>query len=208
MSDIKSVYRSIVSLDLPKKVPALISYATSVVTAMTGNPSFSTPTPTLAEITTAIAALQAAQSAALARTKGAVTTRNDKKAALVSLLQQLKAYIQTTADANPENSAALVQSAGVSLRKTAVRKPRVFTAVPGVVPGTAALSTASAGQRSSYEWQYSIDGGKTWVSAPATLQAKTSITGLASGTTVQFRYVAVTKAGQGEWSAPVSIVVK
>jgi hypothetical protein len=208
MSTTKSVHRSIVSLDLPKKVPALISYATSVVTAMTGNPSFPTPAPTLAEVTAAITALQTAQAAAIARTKGAVTARNDKQAALVSLLQEMKAYIQKIADADAENSAAVIQSAGVSVKKTAVRKPRVFGAEQGAVSGTVKLVAASAGHRSSYEWMYSVDGGKTWVSSPATLQAKTSVAGLTPGVTVQFRYLAVTKTGQGDWSQPVSLLVK
>jgi hypothetical protein len=207
MSATKSVHRSLVSLDLPKKVPALISYATSVVTAITGNTSLPTPAPTLAAVTAAITALQTAQSAAIARTKGAVTARNDKQAALVALLQELKAYIQKTADADTDNGSAIIQSAGVSVRKTPVRKPRVFSAVQGAVSGAAKLVTASAGPRASYEWQYSVDG-KTWVPALATLQAKTTVTGLTSGATVQFRYLAVTKTGQGDWSAPVSLLVK
>jgi hypothetical protein len=207
MSATKSVHRSLVSLDLPKKVPALISYANSVVTAMTGNTSLPTPAPTLAAVTAAITALQTAQSAAIARTKGAVVARNDKQAALVALLQELKAYIQKTADADTDNGSAIIQSAGVSVRKTPVRKPRVFSAVQGAVSGAAKLVTASAGPRASYEWQYSVDG-KTWVPALATLQAKTTVTGLTSGATVEFRYLAVTKTGQGDWSAPVSLLVR
>jgi hypothetical protein len=208
MSTTKSVHRSLVSLALPKKVPALITYAQSVVTAMTGNTSLPTPAPTLAALTAAITALQTAESAAIARTKGAVTARNDKQAALVALLQELKAYIQKTADANAENSSAIIQGAGVAVKKTAVRKPRVFSAVQGAVSGAAKLVTASAGHRSSYEWQYSTDAGKTWVETSATLQAKTSVTGLTAGSTVQFRYRAVTKTGQADWSPAVSLLVK
>jgi hypothetical protein len=40
------------------------------------------------------------------------------------------------------------------------------------------------------------------------LQAKTSMTGLPSGTTVQFRYRPVTRTGQGNWSAPVALMVQ
>jgi hypothetical protein len=43
---------------------------------------------------------------------------------------------------------------------------------------------ASAARRASYEWEYSTDGGKTWIAAPATLQAKTKISGLAQGATL------------------------
>jgi hypothetical protein len=64
------------------------------------------------------------------------------------------------------------------VKKTAVHSPRVFGAKPGTITGTAKLVTATAGHRASYEWEYSPDGGKTWVTAPATLQAKTTVPGL------------------------------
>ena len=49
----------------------------------------------------------------------------------------------------------------------------------------------------------SADGGKTWINAPATIQSKTTISSLPSGSTVMVRYLAVTaKGGQGDWSQP------
>jgi hypothetical protein len=39
------------------------------------------------------------------------------------------------------------------------------------------------------------------------MQAKTTITGLQAGSTVQFRYRSVTKTGASDWSAPVSLIV-
>jgi hypothetical protein len=50
-------------------------------------------------------------------------------------------------------------------------------------------------------------GGKTWVTAPATLQAKTTVAGLVPGSTAQFKYRAVTKTGEGDWSQRVSLMV-
>jgi hypothetical protein len=204
----KTIHRSFASLKLPNKVPALITYAQGIVKAMTGNTAFPTPTPTLAAVTEAINELQTAETAALARTKGAVAVRNEKRAALVTLLQQLRGYIQTTADGNPENSASVIQSAGVALKKTPVRAKRVFAAKFGPVSGSVHLVTDAAARRASYEWQYSVDGGKTWVSAPTTLQTKTTISGLTPGATVVFRYRAVTKTGEGDWSQPQSLIVK
>jgi hypothetical protein len=64
------------------------------------------------------------------------------------------------------------------------------------------------GRRASYEWQYSVDAGKTWVSAPVALKSKATILGLPVGTVVQFRSRAVTKAGEGDWSQVVSLLVK
>jgi hypothetical protein len=70
------------------------------------------------------------------------------------------------------------------------------------------LVVAQAGNRASYEWEYSSDLGKTWVLLPPTLQAKTTVSGLQAGTIVQFRYRPVTKTGAADWSAPVSLMVQ
>jgi len=147
--------RALVSLKLPRPVPALIALAKSMVQAMTGNAAFPNPDPTLATVIQAITDLETAETAAKARTHGAVAIRNDKRAALVTLLEQLKAYIQKMADANPDNAAAVIQSAGVNVRKVAVHAKRVFGARPGTVSGTVKLVTESVARRASYEWQYS-----------------------------------------------------
>jgi hypothetical protein len=84
----------------------------------------------------------------------------------------------------------------------------VFAAKPGATSGSVHLVTDAAARRASYEWQYSTDAGKTWVSAPSTLQAKTVVAGLTPGVTVLFRYRAVTKSGEGDWSQPQSLIVK
>jgi hypothetical protein len=204
----QSTHRAVAVLNLPKRMPALITYAQGIATALTNNAFFPNPTPTPAAINAAIAQLQTAETAALSRVKGAVTVRNDKRVALVALLQELKGNVQTTADANVENGAAIIESAAISVKKTSVRKPRVFTAEQAEVSGSAKLFAVSAGARSSYEWEYSADGGKTWVTAPVTLQASTTVPGLTPGSTVQFRYRPVTKAGEGNWSQTVSLILK
>jgi len=205
---VKTNHRSLVSLKLPTSVPALIAYAQQIVKAMTGNAAFSTPVPALTAVTTATEDLQAAQTVARTRVQGAVITRNEKKTALVVLLEQLKDYVQTTADANIENAASIIASSGMGVRKAVLRGPRVFSARPGPVTGTARLLAGPAGHRASYEWQYSTDGGKTWVSASVTLQAKTTIVGLTPGASVQFRYRPVTKTGEGDWSQTLVLIVK
>jgi hypothetical protein len=208
MTTMTPIHRSIAVLVLPRPVPALVTYVQSIVTAMTGNPSFPSPVPPLATVSTAAAALHAAESTALARTKGMVAARNDRRTALVTLLQQLRGYIQTVADADFETAATVIKSAGIAVKKVPAPKPRTFVAEQGAISGSAKLVAASAGRRASYEWQYSTDGGKTWVIAPATLQAKTTVTGLTPGATVEFRYRPVTKTGEGNWSQTVQLIVK
>jgi hypothetical protein len=208
LQPIKSIQKSYVSLKLPSVVAALIVYVQGILAAMTSNPHFPSPAPALTAIAAALAALQQAEVAAQARTKGAVVVRNDKKGALVTLLQQLRAYVQATADADVENGAAIIQSSGFPVRKMPVRKPRVAAVEPGAMSGSVEVLAPTAARRAAYEWQYSVDGGKTWVEASPSLQAKQTVVGLPVGTSVQFRYRAVVKTGPLDWSQPLALLVK
>jgi hypothetical protein len=202
-----TAHRSLAVLDLPKRINVLITFADGVVKAMTGNAYFPSPSPALATVAAAITDLQNAETAALARSKGAAATRNAKRAVLVSLLQQLRMYVQSIVDPNAENGPAIIQSAGMAIKKVATRKPRVFAALAGAVSGTVKIVAPSAGQRSSYDWQYSTDG-KTWIDLSTTIQAKTTLSGQTPGAVLEFRYRPVTKTGAADWSVPVSFTVK
>lgn len=204
----KATRRAIASLKLPTKVPALLSRAQNILLAMTNNPAFPAPTPPLATVAGAIQELQLAETATLSRTKGAIATRNEKRIALVKVLQQLKSQVQATADLSVETSASVIESAGLVVRSTPVRPVRTFAVKHGAVSGSADLLTPAAARRASYEWQSSSDGGKTWLSAPTTLQSRTTIPGFTPGATVAFRYRPVTKEGEGDWSQPASLIVQ
>jgi len=204
MSNPKITHQSLASLKLPRRVPALITYAQGIVTSMTNNPHFPAPVPALTAVSGAISDLQVAETAALARTKGAVATRNAKRTTLVSLLKQLLAYVQGIADGSPENGPSIIESAGLAVKKTPTHVARVFEAKQGASPGLVKLLAPSAAHRSSYLWQYSIDGGKNWVDLMPTLQARTSVT-LSPGSSAQFRYRSVTKTGATDWSTPVTL---
>jgi hypothetical protein len=202
---IPKVARTLAVLLLPKPVPAIITLGNHIITSMSNNANF--PNIDLGPVKTAMTALGVSESAALARTKGSVATRNENRAVLVSELELVKAAVQKIADANPENALSIIQSAGMSIRKTATRKKRVFEALPGPVSGSVKVVVPSAGQRVAYAWQYSTDGGKTWVDLPITVQAKTAVSNLQPLTTVSFRYRTAGKAGETDWSAAISIVV-
>ena len=105
-------------LELLRSVPALVTYAQAIATALTGNPSFPSPATIVAAI-----------------------------AALVTLLEQVLPYVQTVANADVETAATVIQSAGIAVRKVAVRKPRVFVAEQGAISGSAKLVAAFARPR-------------------------------------------------------------
>src|ERR1700691_3452748 len=76
----QSLHRATVSLKLPAKVADLIAYATGVVHSMSNNAAFPAPVPALAAISAAVSDLQAAETVALTRARGAATARNGKRA--------------------------------------------------------------------------------------------------------------------------------
>ncbi len=189
-------------------VPALLQLAQGIVTAMTGNALFPTPTPSLTVVASALGDLTVAETAAATRARGAVAVRNEKRLALVELLQALRAYVQTIADASPSTGASIIESAGFSLRKKTARARQVFSARQGAVSGTLTLYAPIAARRASYEWQYSTDGGVTWITMPPTLQGHTTLAGLTPLTTVAIMVRAVTKTGAENWSPPILAVVQ
>ena len=175
---------------------------------MTGNKAFPNPTPPLATVAASIDALISAENQAATKVKGAATARNVAKNALTLQLKHLGGYVQSVADGDVENSATIIESARISIRKVPARPDRSFNAAQGPTTGTARLVARSASGRAAYEWEYSLDAGKTWVAAPPTLQARTTVTGLPAGTSVQFRYRSVVKTGAADWSTPVTLLVK
>jgi hypothetical protein len=201
-------HRSVAVLKLPRPISAAITYSRNIVTAMTGNKSFTTPLPPLADVSAAIDQLEASEKSALTKVHGAVATRNQDRLALLAKLELLRGYVQNIADADREQASGIIQSANMQVRKVPTRAKRVFTAKQGAVSGSVTLVTASAGRRASYDWESSSDGGKTWQPLPTTLQTKTSMTGLQAGASYSFRYRSVTKTGVGDWSQPVSILLK
>jgi hypothetical protein len=192
-------------LRFPTRVGNVGSRSQSILTAMTGNPSFPSPTPTLSVVQADLSAFLTAEAAVQTRTKGAVEARDEKLAVLVTDFEHLLAYVQTVADANPSQAQSLIESAGMSVRAVGAHPKAELTAKPGPVPGSVKLMAKAAAHRASYDWQYSSDQ-KTWVDAPETLQAKTVISGLTSGATYYFRSRALIKTGEGVWSVVVSAI--
>ncbi len=137
---------------------------------------------------------------------GTRADRDNAMRALVALVQQLHAYVQALATANPTQAEVIAQDAAMALRKTAVRQKSDLAVKQTVSTVVHVIAKAVKGSR-AHEWQYSTDGGKTWIDVPSTTKASTTITGLQPGTTVSYRQRAITKAGPGDWSQAIAAVV-
>lgn len=201
--------RVIVTLKIPTHVADIVKLTQAIVAALTGNAWFPSPTPSLATVSSLLTTLDGTETAVTqTRAKGTVQARNVARAAVVTALHQLKSYVQTVCDANPEQASAIIASAGMAVRKTAARTKADFAVEAGPVSGSVKLVARAVAHRASYDWQWSSDGGKTWTSVPSTLAARTTITGLPVATTCSFRFRTLTKAGESDWSQPVALVVK
>jgi hypothetical protein len=196
------------TLGLPEhRTPEFLTRARAIVAAMTGNPNFPSPDPPLATVEAAIAALEAAEVRTLSRTVGTVPERDYARQQLHDLLRTLCSYVQKVADGHTEGAAAIVESAGMHVKRSGARPPRVFAASRGAVSGSVKLVAPSAGKYASYEWAISYDGGKTWELLPPTKQSTAIVTGLRAMTPVHFRYRAVTPKGPTDWSDPIAYFV-
>ncbi len=199
-----------VVLKLPRyKVPLLVSQARGIVQRMTGNSWFPSPEPPLADVQAAVEDLAVAEAATVTRAAGSVEVRDDKRRALVVLLDYLRAYVESIANANREHARAIAESAGMYLKDKGGPSVPFFHAKRGKVSTEVDLVAPSAGDRASYEFQYSLDGGQTWLGLqePFTTKSTVTVPGLTPGTTVHFRYRTSVKGVLGNWSEVVSIIV-
>jgi hypothetical protein len=194
-------------LKLPKPVTKLSTFAKSVVAAMTNNPSFPSPNPALAVIEADDAELDAAEALVLTRAHGKAKARDVKLAVLRDDLEHLRAYVQEVADLDPTTAASVVESAGMSVKGPPTRNKEPFVAKQGGVPGSAHLVAKAVAKRASYEWQVSADG-TNFTTARTTIQAETTLTGLAPGRLYYFRVRPGTKAGLGNFSQVISFYVQ
>jgi hypothetical protein len=202
------IHRIIAVLNLPEHVPDQIKYGEAVSAALVSNPWFPLPDAIITAFDDGLAKYSTTATAAQTRAKGTVAARNAAQVVYIGALHALKGRIQQVADANPEQAETIIKSTTLSVKKTTLRQKQALAAKYGATSGTVHVTAPVGGARASYDWQYSIDGGKTWVDAPNTLQAKTTITGLPVATVVEFRVRVTTKTGMGDWSLPTSLLVK
>jgi hypothetical protein len=201
--------RIIAILKLPRwQVPLLLVRTKMIVERMTGNAWFPAPVPALPLVQAAIDDLSEAEARTLTRAPDSVAARDEKRVFLRIQLEMLKVYVQGIANANPEQAGSIIESAGMYVKRGRGPAGRVFGAKQGK-SGEVDLSAPKAGDRAAYEFQYSLDGGGTWLSLPEPFTTKTTATvpDLTPGSTVHFRYRASVKGAMGDWSNVIALIV-
>jgi len=202
-----AIHTILVVLGLPRPVAALIIRMTAILDAMSANKTtFPSPPLAIALVTAHVAALSAAEAATKTKTVGTIQTRDAARKLVIEDANQLHGYVQQLANASPTEASIIAAAAAMTLRKNGAH-PKSDLTVKQTLSATVSVVAKSVKGARAHEWQYSTDGGKTWLSAPPTAKASTTINDLPTGTLVHFRQRVITKAGAGDWSPPVAIAV-
>jgi len=208
MSTTPKVLKKLVALNLTKLTPPqVVALANHCVTQMTGNAHFPTPSPTLATVTAQATALDNAYNLSLTRAKGSVSAMHTQLKQLNVLLKLLAAYVESIANADPQNAETIIVSAGMEVKKPAVRTPKTFTALPGTLKGTVKLDTKAA-RETAYIYQMTTDQTNvlSWSTVYTGTKVKFLMTGLTSATHYFFRVAYCIKGVQGNWSNPLQVL--
>jgi hypothetical protein len=199
-------------LDLRKlPVPEKIGKAREIIAALTGNPDFPTPAPTLATATTVTDDLETAnQEQQVAKQTAAAKTaaRNEREDVFDRLFTQLAAHVESVAGDNER----MIKSAGMDTRAPASSSnappgvPLAFDITAGDADGEIDLNWEPVDGAKSYQIEQSLDPptATSWSHAGVSTKSKITISGLTSGTRYWFRAAAVAPSGQGGWSNPAT----
>lgn len=189
-----------------------IAKARQIIAALTGNAHFTTPTPALAAIKTAADDLEVATAdvqAARQAVKTKTSTQTQKEDGLDQLLNQLSAYVESVAGTDD----TLIHSAGMDTRakasaSTTPRQPQSLSATAGKRDSEIALSWDKVDGAKSYIVEQSLDPptATSWAHAGVSTKARTTISGLTTGTRYWFRVTAVGAIGQSGSSDPATMI--
>lgn len=192
------------------KITFFLVVLRAIYTGMKNHPQFFvTPLVDLATFLSQIDALSAAQQATKSWPRGPATDRDAARDAAYGSAEKLRAYVEGLCNESPEQASQIAQAAGMQIQVAGPRnKPILGVAqLPGgLVELSANAGVLDPGRRGSrfFNWQYSLDGGKSWVGVPSTNKAKATIAGLPALTLIRFR-VSVTnsRTGTTDWSNEV-----
>ena len=205
-----------------------VEFARGMVTAMTGNASFTSPSPALATVSSAATDLENAIIAAQDGGKSKTALMHAKEVVLDNILTQLGLYVEATA--NGDDSVILSSGANARHTKGAPQVPAVpanVNAATGVAEGAISLNWETVKNARVYVVEQlddastiqssrsiaPVSGGTltpvvaNWHQVAIVTKSKISLSNLISGNKYAYRIYCVGAAGNGNYSTPVVIKV-
>ncbi|OIR13263.1 hypothetical protein GALL_56480 [mine drainage metagenome] len=165
-----------------------------ILQSMTGNPNFATPTPTLADVQTAITKYSDALGKVIDGTKQDTVLKNQARKELEALLHDLGLYVQL----NGKNDEAIILSSGFDIANPRIPigilpKPTGFNTGKNTITGCVDLELDPINGAKSYQFEYTdapVTETSVWHVVTSTA-AFITITGLVSGKEYAFRVTGV-----------------
>jgi hypothetical protein len=188
-------------------VPQKIEHARFIVTSMTGNANFPTPSPALMVITANANALEAAFITAKGGGKDETALMHAKEQVLELSLKTLCSYVEGIANGNLSTAESVVLSSGFSTKKVPSPRANGFRITPGKNPGEIAIKTDSESRAVfTFEMTLTPEDDDSWEEIHSSTRAQFMATGLESGKRYHFRFSKTNKEGIGPWSNVLSMV--
>jgi hypothetical protein len=199
-------FYSRVSLGFARKIDTdLIAFTRNVVTLMTGNTNYPTPSPTLAIVTTSVDAFETAVHDALDGGKIVIATRNAARNQLLSLLRQLAPYVTGNCKAD------LVILLGSGFE--GVRTPSPVGVLPAPqnlrleytgMSGELRLKFDRVTNAANYSVQTAISPDGPWEDQDLSTASRVTISGLTPGKVYWARACANGSQGSSEYGGPAT----
>jgi hypothetical protein len=186
--------------------PLLVTDTQTILTSLTGNASYPTPSPTLAAVTTALTDFITALADAARGGTALTAIKTSKRTVLVAILRDLATYVQVTCNGD----LTVLLTSGFPIQKPQRNRIGVLPA-----PGNLKVSLGPlSGQlkavvppvfgASVYNWKLTAGNAPAVVQSAQTTGGRTTFTGLTPGVVYVAQVNAVGAAGPSDWSQPVS----
>ena len=191
-------------------IPDKIQFGRQIVLAMTGNPNFPTPSPTLAALLDGSERLEDAYNEALAARQAAkakTSVQDDEVAGFDLVLMQLANYVENASDGDK----AKIESAGFSVRNPpapigTLPAPVDLQVAPSEHAGTADVSWKQVRGARAYTIERAADApALDWGMIGTSTKKEASLNSMQSGQKYWFRVAAIGAAGQSAYSDPVPL---
>lgn len=199
-----------ISIGFQKKSDAALALLTAkVITAMSGNVNFPTPSPTLAVITAASDAFDGALIAANGGGKIQTADKKQKRIILEAQLHLLASYVED----NSQGNETILLSSGFELQKTGTsappEKPTDVAISDGAHSGEVVVKFTKPEKVICYVYRKATtaDGLETAPSSEPFFTASFEISGLTTGETIWVAVKAYNRVGNSSWSDPATLSI-
>jgi hypothetical protein len=186
----------------------LVAMAGAIITGLTDNPAFPTPTVDLKTVQAAADDLNAALAAQVHGGAAATAEKRNRQHALITILRKLKHYVE---DNSGNDSAVLLssgfQAASITRDRSPLANPSILSIDRSNSDGLR-LKISPVARAKCYEVRSAMVGNGnvagTWQQAGIFTSSRMTIGNLVPTTTYVFQVRAIGAVGATEWSDPVS----